>query len=492
MVGFALLASACQQQKLDGYRDQGDLAALILAMAPSDTVSYGISPLEFKEALGQLYEVHPEGRCQFRHREPPEDSPDPFAWEAHCPLRDESGISYVHDNLAGDDRVEITLEGVRSMVSAMRVRSRYPNSIRIPERFMEHAEVVGCAYDNLASGGEVEYRIALPERRPIYIFFSWSGGSGGEHQELRVSKSPKEEGDMPPWTTRCDEDGRSLDRAPGAGPSTSELPTPSGDLQTTSTLEAAAGVFEHDMADLVRQILEVGPTGEVRLVGEPGAELVAILSRNGRRPGATEAYHGRFEPGRFPGPVRLTLSSRTNTLLHQELMYEAANDTWILLDRAPGENSGPVRFRRVVEGGAATVAPLNSGPIEQLRLRSGFPTDPRKFSVRAGGPLSSEGWGPGCAGYVSESPTLILDYSASDHLPLNFYAIGRSGLDATLVVRDPVGRVLCNDDYSGLDPAVPIPFPESGRYEVWVGVWSQGTGQAELFVSELAPQFERR
>ena len=63
-----------------------------------------------------------------------------------------------------------------------------------------------------------------------------------------------------------------------------------------------------------------------------------------------------------------------------------------------------------------------------------------------------------------------------------------SGADTTLVVNGPDGSWYCDDDggINGLNPALRFGSPQSGRYEIWVGTYAQGSTQpARLVISEL-------
>jgi hypothetical protein len=89
---------------------------------------------------------------------------------------------------------------------------------------------------------------------------------------------------------------------------------------------------------------------------------------------------------------------------------------------------------------------------------------------------------------VGINPHVRLNYQAGSTFPLNIYAYSRSS-DLFLIVQLPSGRFACNDDYSGLDPAVLIERPRSGTYNIWVGVFGLGSGDGTLAISEFAPRF---
>ena len=62
--------------------------------------------------------------------------------------------------------------------------------------------------------------------------------------------------------------------------------------------------------------------------------------------------------------------------------------------------------------------------------------------------------------------------------------------DTTLVINDPSGRWVCDDDGAGaLNPGVHFDNPEAGVYDIWVGTYWSGEGQpARLGISELGFQ----
>ncbi|MFK7159474.1 hypothetical protein V6U78_00295 [Marinospirillum sp. MEB164] len=131
----------------------------------------------------------------------------------------------------------------------------------------------------------------------------------------------------------------------------------------------------------------------------------------------------------------------------------------------------------------------DANPLYQhLSLQGGFLPDPREIEIRAGGSTGLFGAGQGCTGYVNaDTPDITLDYQAGS-LPLHIHA--SSERDTTLVVRAPNGDFFCNDDAIGLDPVVDIRTPETGRYAIWVGTFSQsamGT-PARVAISEMDPR----
>lgn len=126
--------------------------------------------------------------------------------------------------------------------------------------------------------------------------------------------------------------------------------------------------------------------------------------------------------------------------------------------------------------------------FETLSLTTGFSGDPRTITLRAGGGVSARGLGPGCVGNIGSRPDVRLDYEAGSLFPLNIYAESDDA-DLTLVILRPDGTWICNDDHEGLNPAVLMESPQSGRYDIWVGVFSGNTAPASLHISELSPRW---
>lgn len=119
-------------------------------------------------------------------------------------------------------------------------------------------------------------------------------------------------------------------------------------------------------------------------------------------------------------------------------------------------------------------------------LSAGFIPDPDRSAVQAGGGFAASALGGNCIGYIDpDAPDLNVRYvPGSSALSISVEA----DQDTTLVVQQPDGTLLCNDDFSGTDPAVEIRFPMAGTYHVWVGTYSSGpTVPATVSVSEYAP-----
>ena len=118
-------------------------------------------------------------------------------------------------------------------------------------------------------------------------------------------------------------------------------------------------------------------------------------------------------------------------------------------------------------------------------------------SVEAGGLDAAQSFGDDavgvyCTGYIdADIPTAAIDYDADGGTGV--LSVGASGDDdLVLLVRAPDGSVSCNDDFNGTDPLVQIYDPASGRYAVWAGQYSIGSGpiDATLTISETETEVE--
>lgn len=121
-----------------------------------------------------------------------------------------------------------------------------------------------------------------------------------------------------------------------------------------------------------------------------------------------------------------------------------------------------------------------------LNLRADFSPDPNETRVEAGGDRQVQGLGADCTGWIDYTrPDVDLNYQAGS-LPLYISVVAQT--DTTLIVNDPSGRWLCNDDMEGLNPGIVIQRPASGNYNIWIGTVDRGAAQpAVLRISEVPP-----
>jgi hypothetical protein len=119
-----------------------------------------------------------------------------------------------------------------------------------------------------------------------------------------------------------------------------------------------------------------------------------------------------------------------------------------------------------------------------IALTGGFSPDPHVVDLVAGGPLAAESAADSmCRGYVTAAPDYELTFTPG---ALDLYISAVSDSDTTLVINDPSGNWVCNDDNNGFNPGLHFQGPEGGSYDIWVGTYREGDGApARLEISEL-------
>jgi hypothetical protein len=92
--------------------------------------------------------------------------------------------------------------------------------------------------------------------------------------------------------------------------------------------------------------------------------------------------------------------------------------------------------------------------------------------------------GTGCSGFATSAPDYSVFYTSGSFPVLRFYFVG-SG-DTTMIINDPSASFRCIDDSFGtLNPTLDYNNPSSGRYDIWIGSFSQGTNvSGTLYVTE--------
>jgi hypothetical protein len=87
-------------------------------------------------------------------------------------------------------------------------------------------------------------------------------------------------------------------------------------------------------------------------------------------------------------------------------------------------------------------------------------------------------------GQGEPGPDYRVNYTPASGLALTFRV--NSSADTTLVISGPDRRWSCNDDTGGsLNPGVTYRTPQSGQYDVWVGVFGSDTPTAQLRITEM-------
>jgi hypothetical protein len=140
-------------------------------------------------------------------------------------------------------------------------------------------------------------------------------------------------------------------------------------------------------------------------------------------------------------------------------------------------------------GSAYALTPSAPSNFGEVTLVTGFTPDPYSIDLVAGGgvDVSTQGLPPECRGFVTDAPDYKLFYTGGNVYSLFIYAM--SDADVTLVINDPSGNWICDDDSLGsLNPLVTLNSPApSGRYDIWVGTYSSGNQPATLYISEINP-----
>lgn len=121
-------------------------------------------------------------------------------------------------------------------------------------------------------------------------------------------------------------------------------------------------------------------------------------------------------------------------------------------------------------------------------LNGGFVPDPHIVSVLAGGAFQASNANSGCNGYVTDEPSYQLSYSPGS-LGLGFYT--NAEFDTTILINTPNGEWICNDDHDALEnlnSGVYFEDPASGRYDIWVGAYSDSNNNrsAMLAITEYS------
>lgn len=105
---------------------------------------------------------------------------------------------------------------------------------------------------------------------------------------------------------------------------------------------------------------------------------------------------------------------------------------------------------------------------------------PQQYTMFAGGglDLSQCGQVPG-HGYITAAPNFSITYDARNMgRDLEFRV--ESACDTTLLINDATAQWSFNDDSNGLNPALRLTQAQSGRYDIWVGTYSNTPCQATL------------
>mgnify|MGYP002620068981 FL=1 len=143
-------------------------------------------------------------------------------------------------------------------------------------------------------------------------------------------------------------------------------------------------------------------------------------------------------------------------------------------------STGPAVAARVtIDEGAAAVR----GPNTQVHDLASA-TGPQTWDVRAGGATDAGTMHSACFGFVDPAAPAAVITNQQDHVYRMLTVRAEATVDTTLVVRTPSGEYLCDDDTTGLNPAVMTGMWGQGEYLIWVGTFHAADrgAPARLFV----------
>jgi len=123
-------------------------------------------------------------------------------------------------------------------------------------------------------------------------------------------------------------------------------------------------------------------------------------------------------------------------------------------------------------------------------LSTGFLPDPFVTSIEPGGNTAVADFGAGCNGYIyAQAPDFELNLD-TETAQIGIFVI--APFDTTLVINDPAGNWICNDDNAeagGSNPGVSLLNPAQGTYDIWVGTYEQIEvgAKGSLMITEYGP-----
>ena len=128
-------------------------------------------------------------------------------------------------------------------------------------------------------------------------------------------------------------------------------------------------------------------------------------------------------------------------------------------------------------------------PTEAFSIAEGFPIDPNRHTVTAGGDLELASCPdvPG-VGWVTKLPDFVVNYRTRTGGPAHQTLTFRidSSADTVLLINDPQQGWHYNDDSGNwLNAKLRFERALPGRYDVWVGTRSAVPSRATLVVTEL-------
>lgn len=146
---------------------------------------------------------------------------------------------------------------------------------------------------------------------------------------------------------------------------------------------------------------------------------------------------------------------------------EEEASTVTALGTAVAQPGSPAPAAAAPSGGGST----NFGTVA---LAAGF-SAPHVVEGRSGGSTDASTVSPDCVGNIDSTPDHALDLSAA-MAGLRIFAAAEQ--DITLVIQQPDGSYVCNDDFDGTNPLVTAESFAPGTYKIWIGNYDASEGAA--------------
>jgi len=167
---------------------------------------------------------------------------------------------------------------------------------------------------------------------------------------------------------------------------------------------------------------------------------------------------------------------------------------WLASYHAGAYFSGELHIQRAadVELSAATFIreglDAEANPhFGEVALGAGFTPDPHGVPILSGGATDVSSLGSHCVGHASTQPDLRLHWQGSTENLQVYFVADNAGDDTTLIIQDPDGRWLCNDDArtGTLNPGLELAGSRPGSFAIWVGSYASGEMiNGTLYISE--------
>jgi len=129
---------------------------------------------------------------------------------------------------------------------------------------------------------------------------------------------------------------------------------------------------------------------------------------------------------------------------------------------------------------------------KEFSITEGFPVDPRRHGVTAGGNIdlkTCRDLPSGKTGWVTQRPDFVVNYKTKSGSGPSGYTLTfriDAKADTVLLINGPNGKWQFNDDDGkGLNAKLSFKQALPGRYDVWVGSYKNELSKATLVVTEL-------